>query len=262
MAIIKIAFFVLALCSAANAQQTVLPKLKGPYLGQKLPGMTPEIFAPGIVSRDGIQSKLLITPDGSEIIFMNMIVQGSSPSDRKKLYFVSTRPESGEAEAQKMPDIWVVYRTDEDWGKLHSIGAPVNTDGVEVQPFISADEKLYFGRNDGIYYSQFSNGHFLDPVKLDEIIFRGRIRGICISPDNNTLIVHSDKSGGFGSWDLYVSFRDKSGRWTEPVNMGDTINTDQPEANATFSPDGKYLFFSRGDDIYWVSIKIIEKIRA
>jgi hypothetical protein len=119
-----------------------------------------------------------------------MIVQGSSPSDRKisfvsikmkngfwdslanipfsmeyindepalspdgkKLYFVSTRPESGEAEAQKMPDIWVVDRMDEDWGELHSIGAPVNTDGVEVQPFISADEKLYFGRNDGIYYS-------------------------------------------------------------------------------------------------------------
>jgi len=184
-----ISIFVLALCSAANAQQKST-SLTGPYLGQKLPGMTPEIFAPGIVFRDGIQSKLLITPDGSEIIFMNMIVQGSSPSDRKisfvsikmkngfwdslanipfsmeyindepalspdgkKLYFVSTRPESGEAEAQKMPDIWVVDRMDEDWGELHSIGAPVNTDGIEVQPFISADEKLYFGRNDGIYYS-------------------------------------------------------------------------------------------------------------
>jgi hypothetical protein len=33
-----------------HAQQSDFPHLKGPYLGQKPPGMTPEVFAPGIVS--------------------------------------------------------------------------------------------------------------------------------------------------------------------------------------------------------------------
>jgi Tol biopolymer transport system component len=106
-----------------------------------------------------------------------------------------------------------------------------------------------------------ADNNFVAPVKLDEKIFQGRVRGICISPDNSTLIVHSDKPGGFGGWDLYIAFKDKSGNWTELKNMGDVINTNLPEANATFSPDGKYIFFSRGDDIYWVSTKIIEDLR-
>jgi Tol biopolymer transport system component len=182
--------------------------------------------------------------------------------DGKKLYFVSTRPESGEAEAQKLPDIWVVERTDEGWGVPHILGAPVNTEGIEVQPFCSTDDKLYFGRYDGLYYSQFINGQFSNPVRLNENIFKGRVRGICISPDNNTLVVHSDKPGGSGSWDLYASFRDPAGEWTELVNMGKAVNTDLSESNATFSPDGKYLFFSRDDDIYWISAGIFEKIKT
>jgi Tol biopolymer transport system component len=182
-------------------------------------------------------------------------------SDGRKLFYVSNRPKQGEIEPQKMPDIWVANKTDSNWSNPMNVGAPINTDGVEVQPFFSVDEKLYFGRNDGIYYSQFFDNQFATPVKLDEKIFQGRVRGICISPDNEILIVHSDKAGGFGGWDLYVSFKNKSGTWTELNNMGDVINTNQPEANATFSPDGKYLFFSRGDDIYWVSTKIIEELK-
>ncbi len=75
------------------------------------------------------------------------------------------------------------------------------------------------------------------------------------------MIVHSDMTGGYGRWDLYISFKDQTGRWTKLINMGNSINTEQAEANATFSPDGKYLFFTRGDDIYWVSAKIIEELR-
>lgn len=293
----------LACCSIANAQQTdsctrVTSGLEGPYLGQKVPGKIPEIFAPGIVSIDGVQSKLLITPDGFEIIFQNMISAVSSPNDRKisfvcikmendhwglpihipfsleytndepalspdgqKLFFVSNRPKDGSNDPQRMPDIWVSERISNGWGFSKNIGAPVNTDGVEVQPFYSIDNKLYYGRSDGIYYSQYSNEHFSEPVKFDDNIFKGRVRGVCISPDNEILIVHSDMTGGYGRWDLYISFKDQTGRWTKLINMGNSINTEQAEANATFSPDGKYLFFTRGDDIYWVSAKIIEELR-
>jgi len=286
-----------------NTQQTDFTSQKftglaGPYLGQKVPGIIPEVFAPGIVSKDGAQSKLLIAPDGLEIIYQNMTSAGGSANDRKisficikmengqwglpidipfsleftndepslspdgqKLFFVSNRPKDGINEPQRMPDIWVSERVANVWGVPKHIGAPVNTDGVEVQPFYSTENILYFGRNDGIYFSKYSNEHFLEPVKLDDNIFIGRVRGICISPDNETLIVHSDMTGGYGKWDLYISFKDQSGKWTELINMGNSINTEQPEVNATFSPDGKYLFFTRGDDIFWVSEKIIEELR-
>lgn len=280
------------------AQQNAYQKLTAPYINQKLPGTTPEKFAPGIVSKEGIQSKLLIAPDGSEIIFKNMTSEGNSPTTRKisfvsikmkndtwhqpidipfslayvndeptlspddkTLFFVSNRPKAGSNEPQKMPDIWMVVRTSEGWDEPRNVGGPVNTDGIEAQPFYSTDDKLYFGRQDGIYYSHFVNEQFSNPVKLDENIFNGRLRGVCLSPDNKILIVHSDKPGGFGGWDLYFSKRNEMGEWIELKNMGNIINTDQSEANATFSPDGKYLFFSRGDDIYWVSVKIIDELR-
>jgi hypothetical protein len=198
-----------------NAQQAESPNLKGLYLGQKLPGIVPEVFAPGIVSKDGVQSKLLVSPDGNEIIYKNVISTGSNPAVRKtsfvsigrengqwglpaeipfsvdymndepalspdgqKMYFVSNRPKDGSNAPQRMPDIWFSEKNPNGWDTPKNIGAPVNTDGVEVQPFFSSDNKLYFGRNDGIYYSQHVDGKFSDPVKLDENIFKGRVRGI------------------------------------------------------------------------------------
>ena len=78
-----------------SAQEINFPKLTGSYLGQKPPGMTPEIFAPGLVSIPLIQeSWLSFSPDGKEIYFL----RGSSVSDIKR--YVSkmeneiwTRPE-------------------------------------------------------------------------------------------------------------------------------------------------------------------------
>ena len=44
--------------------------LKGPYLGQKPPGMTPEIFAPGIISTNLDERIAAFTPDGKEFYFV------------------------------------------------------------------------------------------------------------------------------------------------------------------------------------------------
>ena len=60
-----ITFFALFLCSAANAQQRS-NSLTGPYLWQKLPGMTPEIFAPGIISTEKHEFLCCFSPDGNE----------------------------------------------------------------------------------------------------------------------------------------------------------------------------------------------------
>ena len=53
------------------AQQKDFPKLKGPYLGQKPPGMKPEIFAPGIISVDENfeHSAAVFSPDGKEVFW-------------------------------------------------------------------------------------------------------------------------------------------------------------------------------------------------
>ena len=62
-------FLCLTVATSLFPQQSDFPKLTGPYLGQKPPGLTPEVFAPGIVSKDGDQGRLFFAGDGSEIIY-------------------------------------------------------------------------------------------------------------------------------------------------------------------------------------------------
>ena len=66
-------FFIICLLILASvnllSQQSDFPKLTGPYLGQKPPGMTPEIFAEGIVSTNEDEYALEISSSGNEIIF-------------------------------------------------------------------------------------------------------------------------------------------------------------------------------------------------
>ncbi len=47
------------------------PVLKGPYLGQKPPGETPELFAPGIITTGMFTRDVAMTPDGKYLFFMS-----------------------------------------------------------------------------------------------------------------------------------------------------------------------------------------------
>jgi hypothetical protein len=161
----------------------------------------------------------------------------------------------------------MVEKTAGTWGGPANLGDPVNRLDIVVQPFYTVDDKLYFcgqaadGGCRGIYVSQHAGGAFAEPARLDEALFGGQVSGPCVSPDNQVLIVHARRDEGFGNWDLYASFRDAAGNWGALVNLGSTINTEAAEAGASFSPDGKHLFFSRAGDIFWVSAKILENLR-
>ncbi|HSG28209.1 MAG TPA: hypothetical protein VLA34_06995, partial [Candidatus Krumholzibacterium sp.] len=61
--------------------------------------------------------------------------------------------------------------------------------------------------------------------------------------------------------DLYISYRMADGSWTDPVNLGDRINTGEFEYYPRLSPDGRYLFFIRSMNVYWVSTGFIDRLR-
>ncbi len=60
----------LTVIAGAAAAGDDFPELRGPYLGQKPPGTTPELFAPGIVSTGYSERIAAFTPDGRELYFM------------------------------------------------------------------------------------------------------------------------------------------------------------------------------------------------
>ena len=65
-----------------------------------------------------------------------------------------------------------------------------------------------------------------------------------ISPDGLSLYFTSNRAGGLGGFDMYVSHRASiSDPWGSPVNLGPSLNTTSDEGNAAFSRDGHLLFF-------------------
>ncbi len=84
-----------------------------------------------------------------------------------------------------------------------------------------------------------------------------------VSPDESFLVFDSERGGDAENEDsdLYVCFRTPEGDWSDAVNLGPDINTDSDQSIPRLSPDGRYLFFSRDRDIYWVSVEAIERLR-
>ncbi len=73
--------------------------------------------------------------------------------------------------------------------------------------------------------------------------------GACLTADGNTIYFASNRPGGRGGLDLYVSHRGPDGKWGPSENMGTTINTEYDENYPALSPDGKTLYFaSKGHD--------------
>ena len=163
-----------------------------------------------------------------------------SPDD-KRLYFISDRPIDNTHEKNDI-DIWYVERANikTEWSEPINLGVPINTERNEYYSSFTDDGTIYFSSRDqsedapryafDIYRSEFKNGQFLSPEKLPETINTNRYEtDVFIAPDESYMIFCSIRRNGLGQGDLYISFRDKLGIWSEVTNMGELINTDKHE---------------------------------
>ena len=193
-------------------------------------------------------------------------------ADNQRLVFCSSRPRAGGKEDRMNHDFWVSRRNGSGWSEPEPFAPEAVSPAEDYFPVVTLSGTLYFnfqregrGTND-IYASKFSNGKYLPPEKLPAPINTSfREFDAFVSPDEQTIIFSSERPGGIGGADIYVSFRDGRGNWSEPANLGPEVNSERSEYGATISPDGRYLFFTSSkagnEDIYWVSAKIIEKLR-
>ncbi len=316
-------FFVFSSC----AQQNDFPVLKGPYLGQKPPGKVPKVFEPKIVSTGLDELNSVFSPDGREFYFcvrnflgavsiFQMKMEGeewSQPKllpfasrygdidvtmspDGNKILFSSRRPIPGSDEPKEDYDFWMVKREGNTWGEPMHLGEDINSDSHDYYPVMTNSGAIYFSSQregpgtNNIYRSEFVDGKYAKAVKLgDAINTEHREFDPYISPDESILIFTSGRPEGFGSGDLYISFKDEKGEWTKGKNMGDIVNTAGSEYCPMISPDGKHLFFTGAgrdsrrildnpltyedfmkyhnssknglSDIYWVDAEIIDMIK-
>lgn len=103
--------------------------------------------------------------------------------------------------------------------------------------------------NCDISYSKFENGRWSEIDALpNEINTQDSWESMpTISSDGKTLIFISDRAGGLGGYDLYISQRNVEGKWSKAVNMGPIINTAGHEKAPFLHSDSKTLYFSSSD---------------
>ncbi len=65
-----------------------------------------------------------------------------------------------------------------------------------------------------------------------------------LSPDGNILYFVSDREGGFGGRDIWMSRKNNNGDWGKVTNLGNVINTSYNEEGVFMQADGKTLYFS------------------
>jgi len=271
------------------------------YFGQIPPDKSPKIFAPQIICLDNrFESRGAFSPDGksfyftivnsnftSQKIFFTEYKSGkwTTPDtasfskkfnnhepffsyDGKKLYFSSDREKDT---LQNRRDLFVTERHHGTWSKPIKLMSPINSDHNELYFNQSKNGTIYFTSNRpggigewDIYFAKANGGNYDKLENIGSPINKVYAWDPCIAPDESYLIFGAGRVEGYGESDLYISFN-KNGVWTEPKNLGNTINTNANEFGPFLSPDNKYLFFCRHDgkkgDIYWVDIKIINDYR-
>jgi hypothetical protein len=177
--------------------------------------------------------------------------------DGQRLFFSSTRAGSGEDAF----DIWVTERTGSGWSDPVRLPATVNSDTYDNYPAVAANGNLYFGsrRNGGesgqldLYVARRVNGAYQPAESLGAPINTSSTEADpYIAPDESFLLFISTKSGGQGSGDLYISYREGAG-WSEPENLGPTVNGDDFDYTPFVSADMSTLYFSRGWGEMWMT---------
>ncbi|WPO38584.1 OmpA family protein [Flammeovirgaceae bacterium SG7u.111] len=173
--------------------------------------------------------------------------------DETVLYFTSRRYETTGRELDLdgyfYEDVYESRLVSGKWSRTRNLGKPVNSNGHDAVVGILPKNKqllLYKGGGNGdLYLTTFVGKAWSEPAKLPNTVNSShRETSGCFSPDGNILYFTSDRPGGQGGLDIYMSRRNSRMGWGKPVNLGSKINSPYDEEGVTISTDGKTLFFS------------------
>jgi Tol biopolymer transport system component len=208
------------------------PRLTGPYLGERLPGTRPKIFAPHIISTDKDEINGVFSPDGREFYFSRDTYRNRSEAGKEYhilfskqknnkwtspvtasfsgeymdadmcfdqngrfMIFCSDRPVGKNGKRKSDSDLWMVKKTASGWSIPEHLGFTVNSLKNEWYPCLTGNNTLYFS---------------------------------------------SSREGGHGSSDIYRS-EYQNGIFQKPENIGIPVNSEFNENDIYVSPDETFL---------------------
>ena len=181
-------------------------------------------FAP-VISSDG---KLLFYTRG----YVNVLGQNKYDQD----VFVSSINSAGE------------------WEKSFNIGFPINDKEKNAVLSVTGDGKDILLLNTYKPHKQrvgISMTHktpkgwsYPEDVKIERFENHSVYADFALSQDGSVLILSIQSAFTYGKNDLYVSFKKKNNVWSQPINLGKSINTSEDELTPFIAADNKTLYFS------------------
>jgi len=212
----------------------------GQYLGQMLPGYKPEPFAPDLFSAWNnygfhLQSSLSFSSGGEDLYFADQsypIVKGRSGS------------------------IWSMLRVDDAWTEPEV--TPFSSDYSDWGVFLSEDGGvIYFSstrpllgkgspKDADIWYVKKNETGLSEPQRIGHPVNTVFDEVSGAVTENGVLLFSSNRPGGEGGFDIYLT-RGVNGNYTEPVNLGEIVNTEADERVLCAAPDLNFLILHRYD---------------
>lgn len=249
------------------------------YLGQTPPGNIRKTF--NLAAGQGYYAveRIAVSPDGKEIYFEETNNSWTSYKFKyykyynnkwnepvnlfNNYYFLTLSPDGSFMyfENNNYNDSWISVKQDTNWSipsrflknfKVHSLN--VTSLG---NYYLSSNIAGGLGQRDICKLIVKNSDTTLTGLGLP-LNSNANEGDFFISNDESFIIFMSNRSGGFGSTDLYISFRKNNDTWTIPKNMGTSVNTSGDDFGPYVTADTKYLFYENGysspSSIYWVRV--------
>lgn len=179
-------------------------------------------------------------------------------ADGKTLYFIRSEHPQNKGGVSGSQDIWISKAIDSvNWGEAFRAPEALNRtnyntlwnvspDGNQLLIGGAYDDQLFWGVGFSLIKranNQWLPAKYLEIKKFDELCM-GEFSSACMGADNKLLIISFSEKEASTINDLYISFLQSNGKWSEPMSLGKDLNTEFDESTPFLAADGMTLYFS------------------
>lgn len=153
-------------------------------------------------------------------------------------------------------DIWYSeLDSNGNWTPSKNIGYPLNNAYSSWVTSVTPDgNTMLLGgeydidgkRQSGCFLTYKTSEGWTYPEKVEIKDFYNNTNQVnyCLTADGKAILISCERDDSYGFQDLHVSFLQEDGTWSEPLNLGETVNTHLGEYAPFMAPDGKTMYFS------------------
>lgn len=236
-----------------------------PFFNLKEDKSLPNILLSNIISTNAMETNGSFSPDGTmflytvewlwaggTIVYLQLIdgnwtlpeivpFSGKYPDidpifspDGKRIYFTSKRPLDGIPTDRNDTNLWYVEVLDSGFSIPKHVGLSINTEENQYYNSSSRKGSIFFhsinedSNSNDIFQADWNGKEYIVTLLDSTINSSYSDSDPFISPDEDYMIFTSNRPGGYGSNDLYISFY-KDDKWGKPINLGGDINTSNNE---------------------------------